>query len=65
MELGQRSLFDEIAIRMDINQPFSGEELADLFIEITEGLYYLHSVCGIFHRDLKPANIILFAPNGV
>jgi serine/threonine-protein kinase SRPK3 len=31
--------------------------------QVLQGLFYLHSICGIIHTDLKPENVLLCAPS--
>jgi eukaryotic-like serine/threonine-protein kinase len=44
--------------RMEVGLPFSWVEIAEVAIQVTEGLQVAHQN-GIIHRDIKPANIFL------
>lgn len=55
MELGNAGSLQEILA----NQQFCSEEfIASVFIQIINGLFYLHQK-GFVHHDLKPSNIVL------
>ena len=46
------------------NEYFKEEEILDWFIEICEGIKYIHSK-NIIHRNLKPQNIFLTKDNHI
>lgn len=52
-------LFDYI-----VTKRFSTEQTRGIFIQILEGINYLHSK-GIVHHDLKPENILVDQDNSV
>ena len=52
-------LFQKITLYKKLHTTFSENDAWKIFIQITKGLYDLHSY-NILHRDLKSANVFLF-----
>ena len=57
-------LFNKIENQKNKNEYFKEEEIIDWFIEICEGIKYIHSN-NIIHRDLKPQNIFFNKDNHI
>ena len=57
-------LFNKIENQKNKNKYFKEEEIIDWFIEICEGIKYIHSN-NIIHRDLKPQNIFFNKDNHI
>ena len=54
-------LFDYIEMRPTMNE----DECRDIFIQVVEALYHLHTKALVVHRDIKDENIILDGENRV
>ena len=52
-------LFQKITLYKKLHTTFEENDVWKIFIQITKGLYDLHSY-NILHRDLKSANVFLF-----
>ena len=54
-------LFDYMKMRPTMNE----DECRDIFVQVVEALYHLHTKALVVHRDIKDENIILDGENRV
>ena len=65
MEYGEGGdLSQKISEQKKKNEPFTEKQIIDWFIQICEGVKYIHDK-QIIHRDLKPSNIFLTKDNKI
>ena len=54
MELANRSLLEDIVLRIKCHNPYTEKEFKNIALQVIEALYFMYYVYKIQHRDIKP-----------